>query len=249
MARGNHLYDNFAFIGDDNSGHGVHFHWRITDNSELNIAVAAKATGWVGFGIAESGGMPGADIAIYTAIDDKLTDTHAVAYAKPNPDECQDWELIHSVVGESEIIFEAKRPLDTGDNQNRVLVDDSHVETPAHRVIAAWGDTNTYEYHGSNRARGSVRFFIDESERVSDNDEDGYEDLLIRNFRIPTQQTTYEYFCFELAYKRVNGQLLRDVTAQITKISFLQDPDTEGLVHHTLLYGKNVMQNNISHII
>lgn len=44
-------------------------YWTIDDEAEtIRIAVHAKAaTGWVGFGISEMGGMEGADIVFYEA--------------------------------------------------------------------------------------------------------------------------------------------------------------------------------------
>ena len=37
---------------------GVAIHWKIID-SHIELAVAARATGWLGFGLAEAGGMEG----------------------------------------------------------------------------------------------------------------------------------------------------------------------------------------------
>jgi hypothetical protein len=41
-----------------NTTQGVAVHWRV-DDENIHIAVAARAVGWVGFGLAETGGMKG----------------------------------------------------------------------------------------------------------------------------------------------------------------------------------------------
>lgn len=43
---------------------GAAIHWKV-DEEYVHIAVAARATGWVAFGIAEAGGMLGADMALF----------------------------------------------------------------------------------------------------------------------------------------------------------------------------------------
>lgn len=57
------LYPNNSFFvapsvnGETSEGAAVH--WKIQDE-KVYLAVAARATGWVGFGIADAGGMKGA---------------------------------------------------------------------------------------------------------------------------------------------------------------------------------------------
>ena len=42
-------------------------------------------------------------------------------------DDCQNWDLVHSEVGDGMIIFETTRDIDTGDLQDGALNDDSHL--------------------------------------------------------------------------------------------------------------------------
>ena len=238
--RGSQIYENEQFIGNEDLGQGVHVHWKINDD-KLNIAVIANADGWVGFGIGEVGGMPGSDIVVYTAVDDTLTDTHALAYATPIVDECQNWDLVHSEVDDGIIIFEATRDLDTGDLQDRAIQDDSHIETPAHRVIVAWGNSDTFMYHGANRATGALRFYQDPlipstfARSSAGMIDEPYltANFTVKPYEIPTVETTYEFFCFKLS-----AELHSEKDAHVIKMSFIEDPETVGFVHHAVLYGK-----------
>ena len=59
-SRGESNFDHSAFLAGDIEGEGVAVHWTIDDDaSTIRLAVAARATGWVGFGLAEAGGMKG----------------------------------------------------------------------------------------------------------------------------------------------------------------------------------------------
>lgn len=66
-------------------------------------------------------------LVIFIAIQEgTLTDAHALVPTTPVTDEgTQDWTLISSEIGNGSLVFEAERALDTGDTQDRVLVDDT----------------------------------------------------------------------------------------------------------------------------
>jgi hypothetical protein len=76
---------------------GVAIHWD-TEDDTIYIGVAARADGWgwVGFGIAESGGMQGADPVIFRALDNSLIAAHILDEGLPVVDDCQDWKLNYS---------------------------------------------------------------------------------------------------------------------------------------------------------
>lgn len=236
-------YDHHQHLASTTKTDGVDIYWKIVDDS-LHIAVAANATGWVGFGIAEAGGMPGSDIVIFSAADNSVVDTHALANAKPIVDDCQDWELIDSVIDTSDniIIFEAKRAIDTGDAQDRALKNDSMVGTPSHRVIVAWGDTTEFMYHRQNRGFGLVRFFQSKENSASNSSTSLMDqstsslDLRVGNFTIPDRVTTYVNFCFNSS--NLPSDLDPSVDAHIVGIDFLEHSETFKYVHHILFYGK-----------
>lgn len=73
-------------------GEGLALHWSIVHREEeddsvvIHVALVVPATGWISFGIAEAGGMPGADIMVYEALSGELTDRFATAYSYPELD-------------------------------------------------------------------------------------------------------------------------------------------------------------------
>ena len=127
----------------------------------LTLSVEAPATGWVGFGIAESGAMKGADIVYFEAASSNLVDAFAIDYAKPQPDACQDWYLLTGESDGSMIRFTAQRVLDTSDPSDWPITVDTEPMNP-NRYIAAWGNSAEISYHGpENRLLGSIRFHSD----------------------------------------------------------------------------------------
>jgi DOMON domain len=121
----NASYNHHTWLGSSSDPTlGVSVHWR-TDSTHIQLAVAVKASGWVGFGLAESGSMRGADIIMYSAESNELVDSYVLAdLVTPMPDDCQSWTLVNSVTQDGFIIFEAYRLLDTGDTQDRPITDD-----------------------------------------------------------------------------------------------------------------------------
>jgi hypothetical protein len=199
-------YPNSVFLqGSDpqKPEDGAAIHWKV-DDEYLHLAVAARATGWVAFGISEAGGMTGTDMVIFTAArPNELDDAYTGDERLPQTDDCEsDWELISSNVDLEGgfIMFETKRLLNTNDPQDKPIVDDSSTIVPAHRAIAAWGDSEEVSYHGLNRARGAVRFHgigdEDTTFKAAMAVAEGSVDLLAGNFSIPSESTTYQKFCF-----------------------------------------------------
>jgi len=58
------------------------------------LALEVTATGLVGFGLAETNGMEGADIVYYQVASNTIIDSFATKYGKPTADICQDWQLV-----------------------------------------------------------------------------------------------------------------------------------------------------------
>lgn len=187
--------------------HGVAIHWSIDTTSEtIRLAVAARAKGWVGFGIAEGGGMPGSDVVLFTMSDANLVDAHVGRdNGMPLTDLCQNWELLRSVSDGEFIIFEAERPLNTGDSQDRPILDDSSPSVPPHRIIAAWGDEDAVSYHGkNNRVRGAIRFHGESNGQLDRDifmssmtvDSEGFFDVTAEDYPLPKDRTKYIEPCF-----------------------------------------------------
>jgi Copper type II ascorbate-dependent monooxygenase, N-terminal domain/DOMON domain/Copper type II ascorbate-dependent monooxygenase, C-terminal domain len=207
------VYTGTAFISDkssnttssssDQSYDGVAVHWRV-DELFLYIGVAARAQdGWIGFGLAEAGGMKGADVVIYeSSKPDTLIDAHILKERLPISDICQDWSLLNTVNEDGFLIFEGKRLLITEDAQDYHIINDTETFVPAQRIIAAWGDTAVMEYHAPNkRVRGAIRWYGvgDETSKFQNQiraEADGYFDLFVNNYTIEDVSTRYETFCF-----------------------------------------------------
>jgi len=182
--------------------HGAALHWS-TNATHVSIAVAVQADGWLGFGLSENGGMRGADMFLFAAADKNgsLTDAHVLQELYPIKDECQNWDLVNSTVQDGFIIVEATRELDTGDLQDRRLLNDTDLTVTASIIIMAWGDTETWSYHGNNFVRGNIRIFGDgqtetQSFATTLEEADGALELRANNFTIPSDETTYQEFCW-----------------------------------------------------
>ena len=141
---------------------GAAIHWNV-DDEYLHVAVAVRATGWLGFGIGEAGGMLGADMALFEALKpDEITDAYTTDTRYPIPDDCpSNWELVSFNIDEDGgfMMIEFKRLLHTDDPQDKSIFNDVSTLVPPHRIIAAWGDSDEVSYHGLNCARGAIRFY------------------------------------------------------------------------------------------
>jgi DOMON domain len=186
---------------------GVAVHYRIDEGARrIHLGLATRAIGWFGFGFAETGGMQGADMLIYeSARPDDVLDAHVLTQRIPVLDECQDWILTSSQIDLEEgfMMIEVNRALDTGDLQDRVIVNDTDSAVAPHNIIAAWGDEVQHSYHGvSNRTRTAIRWRRDEPDpNVEFKDyvtqfAQGSFMLSAVNYTIPNETTTYKEFCY-----------------------------------------------------
>jgi hypothetical protein len=169
--------------------------------------------------------MPGSDIMVYEAAANSVTDYFALAYARPTMDACaSDWAMQGEAVLEDGLVaVRLVRALDTGDAQDRVLMNDADLTGPATAIIAAWRNEASLSFHGDNRARSIVRFFSPPtteeptSEAVTARTaalEDQFEDAASRKLQdladgsfvvyepsdyiIPTAETTYFSNCINV---------------------------------------------------
>jgi len=171
----------------------------------IQFAVAVQATGWLGFGISEAGGMRGSDMVIWDSEDPtKVRDMYLIEGRTPLDDDCKHWELLEVTFSDGWIILEVARNLDTGDPQDRPIFDDSPRFGPGNRLISAWGD-GAYGNHGTNAARREVRLFEQEMDAAItvqaihqqlNATADGFVSVLAREYTIPTDETTYHTTCY-----------------------------------------------------
>ena len=242
LAEAGGSYANSLFLfSQTDPNDGVAVHWKIVGDS-IAVAVAARAEGWVAIGFSENGGMFGSDVVHFEAVDGSLTDAHILRERAVEVDTCQDWNLVANRTDDGFLIFEATRLLDTGDPQDRALMDDALPAIPSTRIIAAWGDQERVGYHGPRRARGAVRWFADYESGDESTDfllamaeADGSFFVGADNFAIPNVETTYQYFCVywdELVAQGVPNK----GNMSIIGIEPVLDPATIQYVHHFVVH-------------
>ena len=252
-------YEASVYLPSIDPTQGAAIHWRIVDDEWLHIAVAARCTGWIGFGLSEAGGMLGSDMALFEASrSTEITDAHVVESYRPQPDDCQqDWILVDDSSGgvttkqaaveageEGFLMFQARRKLATGDPQDKRVVNDADPVIPAHRVIAAWGDSDQVSYHGTNVARGAIRFFDpqDPSDSFTESMRQKAEGTFIvqaSNYTIPPVDTEYADFCVSRSDLLKQG--VPNTTESLNIIGFrpIISPESAPQVHHFLVFGYN----------
>jgi hypothetical protein len=241
-------YDHHTFLSTkapDNTNHGMAVFWRVVDGDDIQFAFATMATGWVALGIAEAGGMLGADIVTLTADkSDEIIDGYILDERKVYTDDnSQDWTLISSTVDNGWIIVEVRRKLDTGDTQDHAIKNDIDFWVPPTRLIAAWGDSESVSYHGENRASTSVRIFADptvassgsmtESEALTKEIEksaDGFFDVTEDSYEIPSEETKYKYVC--KTYDELKEQFGNETDVTMVGATPIITEETREFVHH-----------------
>ncbi len=208
----------------------------------------ANATGWMGFGIAEAGGMKGADILYYESSKNQITDAYALDLIQPVPDDQQDWTMISASNIGGQMTVEAVRNIDTLDAQDTIIADDSWPALDGTRFITAWGNSPTIQYHGlSNRAFGQIRFYnpgpSDPLAAFKADPAVKTFEVLQHQFPIPTAPTTYDHQCFPLKSSwggpipLVNGSDLQS-KKHIVAMEVVLDPNSTnpmGNVHHLVV--------------
>jgi DOMON domain/Copper type II ascorbate-dependent monooxygenase, N-terminal domain len=227
---------------------GVAVHWKL-DDENIHLAFAARATGFVSFGISENGGMKGADLVIFeTANPGKLRDTHVLDAFLPVDDVCQDWVFVDSHEDGGFLIVEVSRKLDTMDTQDHKIINDVDIAVPPQRIIAAWGDTDTASYHGQNNARGSVRWYGggDELKLVQAQLEfqaDNSFLLRIPNHTLATKETDYVDFCFVWDPDfTIQGVPANSSIAVIAADMEITD-EARPYIHHLAVYATDIASN------
>mmetsp|Transcript_5138 Transcript_5138/g.7439 ORF Transcript_5138/g.7439 Transcript_5138/m.7439 type:complete len:645 (+) Transcript_5138:49-1983(+) len=243
-------YERHTFLTSNaGPGEGAAVFW-VVDGDHIQFAVAVKASGWLGFGISEAGGMLGADVVTFrTSSPSELVDSYILeARAAPLPDDCNNWILLSSQLDDGWIILEMKRALDTGDTQDHKIVNDNNFFSAPTRLISAWGDTPYVGYHGLNSARNAVRIFSEEADsgmssaqamvNTLDSESDGYFDLREDQHEILATKTEYHVVCKTASEIKAGLDLGQDTVGVLTLTGGIPvlSPETAQFIHHFTLY-------------
>jgi dopamine beta-monooxygenase len=238
----------FLESDDKDDVDGAAVHWSIKDDT-IEIGFAVRATGWVGLGLSENGGMHGADMVIFEAANpDTLMDAFNLEERNPQMDDCQNWELVNSSTETDFLIVQVKRKLNTGDTQDYSILEDSNLATPIQRVISAWGDSSSFGYHGDKNARGAIRWFLfgeDEAssfQEMMDEQAEGSFSLEENNYTLDPVDTEYINYCITDEDILSQGVPL---DAGVTLIGF-EPIITSPYVHHYTVYASRSGNSNIT---
>lgn len=136
---------------------GYKIFWSI-DGDSINLGIAAKTTGWIGFGITEPSNpsMPGSDILLgyYDQASSRVVvkDAYALNFVSPTVDKSQDWQLLGGQKENGVTMFAVKRKLVTSDAADRPI--DTVNPIP---IIYACGEMSRtrWEYHGPDKRRST----------------------------------------------------------------------------------------------
>ena len=238
QSRGSNLDHSIFMPSAADPDHGTALHWTV-NSTHIHIGFAARALGWMGFGLSENGGMRGSDMLLFRADQpNNVTDGYVLDQLFPLEDNCQSWDLIYSQTHDGFLVIETTRLLNTGDSQDLVIQNDSDLFVEAHRVMSAWGDNEGgWTYHGNRRAASAVRFFGDgldvkESFRLSmEAEAEGSFFLGAEEFLIPNVETTYQDFCLGAAQLENAGVPLTE-SLHVIGVEPIVDNRTTKLVHH-----------------
>jgi hypothetical protein len=211
----------------------------------IQFAVAVRATGWVGFGISEAGGMLGSDVALFRAAEpDTLVDAYIVEERFPLTDSCQHWELVAAIIEEGWMIVEMRRLLDTEDPQDHRIVNDSPIYFAPSRLISAWGDGPNVIFHGLSRAKGAVKLFGDSipfnrKAQETNYTYDGYFDIRKSNYAIPEKETKYHSLCKTYYELQAEFGFPENETLGVIEGKAIITEETAPFIHHFIVYGSS----------
>jgi DOMON domain/Copper type II ascorbate-dependent monooxygenase, C-terminal domain len=237
----------FASTGTNDTTQGAALYWKV-EPEYVRVAFAARATGWIGFGIAEAGGMKGSDIVYYESSNPgQLTDAYANDKAMPIADDCQDWSFVDARQEGGFLIVEGVRRLDTLDGNDYAIIHDEDTIIAAQRLIFAWGDSESISYHGPHTARGGIRWYGDGDEIASfrhrmNATAEGYFDVFASNYPIKPVETDYVDFCFTWSDFLDQG-VPADGSISVIGAEMILDVDGGRFVHHATIAGTTKPSN------
>eukprot|EP00927_Polykrikos_kofoidii_P014800 TRINITY_DN16530_c0_g1_i4.p1 TRINITY_DN16530_c0_g1~~TRINITY_DN16530_c0_g1_i4.p1 ORF type:complete len:1367 (+),score=229.35 TRINITY_DN16530_c0_g1_i4:191-4102(+) len=226
-------------------------------SSEITLLLEVETTGWIGIGVSAGAGMRGADIATIEADGDShvIKDRHALDKQLPIEDCSSDWFLLEHSIVNGKTLAKIKRKLDTGDDQDRPILDN---KSPTPILVAHGEDSQkTIVYHSMNRATLGMSFFgqLPTVDSLYENADVRQLSLRMHHcddpqapYIVPTpgnmdDVTTLVNQCFDLPDE------LKNKEAHLVGFEQYLTPGNEALVHHFVLYGSDASCSELGGLI
>ncbi|KAJ3081408.1 hypothetical protein HK102_002360 [Quaeritorhiza haematococci] len=202
-------------------------HWSVSEqDGYITFGIEADATGWVGLGLSEQGGMFGADIlAVEKGVQGKwvVNDYFSEKPGIPVRDEGQHHVLVEEpkVEGGKSVVV-VRRPLETCDEKDRSIM-----KGLKNYVIWAYGPGDTMSYHGPNtRGDTQIDFFAPADTKSSIPSDVQTLTFTMPNITVPAQDTSYMCTFFNISNeKKLHATAYEPVVGN------------QKAIHHMILFG------------
>ena len=243
-----HTWTN-TYIPSGSLGYTFHWHYDAPSGS-MYFKLTAPTTGWVGLGLAEAGGMRGADLMVASVDDSDLStltvgDYYALSESMPSADCQSDWVGHWGTQDDSSTTIIVSRALETNDLQDRPIKNDGDPT----RFIVAYSPygLDMLSYHGTSRHSFKLNLF--ESEGVIDHTQSDQRldaiknDPNVRTFTV--LNNNYNLPNIKTDYKSVKGEM-PDMSEESYILAFeaLIEPENRDYVHHFTLFGCETTNKN-----
>ena len=213
----------------------VNLSWSINmDTQSMYIEMVAPISisddfSWIAFGLSDTGGMKGADMALISLYHEKVYDLHSVDFVLPQMDKIQNWKLMLLERFDTHSIIQIKRHLLTCDEEDFGIKTDRL----KHNLMIAYNkndqllqDTVDWRLSISQHPyyeRKEVNLFVKETLFLEQNDDKSYIDYTMGNLTLSATNGITQYFC-----------QLFNVTNPVYITGFdILDASDFNLVHHS----------------
>ncbi|XP_052090828.1 DBH-like monooxygenase protein 1 homolog [Mytilus californianus] len=212
---------------DDHLGN-YHVYWKF-NQTHITFEVHVKTRGYVGFGFSPNGKMYPSDVVVGWVKDGvpHFSDCHTVGHFQPVKDISQDWTLLHGEENNFGTVLKFQRPLNTCDDNDTDIVDDTM------RIIFAYHpddptDDTHMPWHGATRRGAKSLLLLSTSKQYKLPNDSQTKDLVHHQFHIPSKRTTYQCRVYSL----------EDISTKHHTIKFeaVIQKGHEPFVHHMNVY-------------
>ncbi|XP_068114999.1 putative DBH-like monooxygenase protein 2 [Hyperolius riggenbachi] len=192
---------------------------------EISIEIQTPVAPWVALGLSPDGNMSTTDFVVggwNKSNQPFFHDAHIEGEWPPVKDKTQDYELLELSHNASHVVMRVWRKWFTCDSN------DAEIENDTVRVIIVLGENHDFTF-SEDRAYRRPMFLLEPIiEMVFPDDVRTY-DFKLNDFLIPDHDTTYA--CAFIPMPNVSTK------HHIIRYEPINDPDSDEIVHHILIYG------------